>query len=85
MFQRRCIGAANAIVGGWGNLGGGSIQAIMVVIFAAMQRWGADNEKAWRLSFIFPGAALLITAAIIYALGKDTPRVGGLGHQWMGD
>jgi MFS transporter, NNP family, nitrate/nitrite transporter len=75
MFQKRCIGSANAIVGGWGNLGGGSIQAIMVLIFDAMQRSGADSEKAWRLSFIFPGVALLITAALVYALGRDTPRV----------
>lgn len=85
MFQRRCIGAANAIVGGWGNLGGGSIQAIMVIIFAAMQRWGSSSEQAWRLSFIFPGVALLITAALIYVLGKDTPRVSKCMQQRMLD
>lgn len=75
MFQRKVIGSANAIVGGWGNLGGGSMQALMVLIFDSMQRWGATSERAWRLSFIFPGAALLIVAALVYALGKDTPRV----------
>lgn len=75
MFKKRCIGSANAIVGGWGNLGGGSIQAIMVAIFAGIQSWGATSERAWRLSFLFPGAALLIAAALVYFMGTDTPRV----------
>ncbi len=76
MFKKRCIGAANAIVGGWGNLGGGSTQVIMVAIFAGIQSWGVDPEKAWRISFIFPGIALVLTAAIVQYFGQDTPRVG---------
>ena len=75
MFKKRCIGGANAIVGGWGNLGGGSIQVIMVGIFAAMQTWGANTERAWRLSFLFPGFSLLFAAGLVYAFGQDTPRV----------
>jgi len=75
MFKKRCIGGTTAIVGGWGNIGGGSIQVIMVAIFAAIQSWGADSERAWRLSFIFPGVALLIAATLVYVLGTDTPRV----------
>eukprot|EP00624_Nannochloropsis_granulata_P001413 evm.model.NODE_1688_length_16549_cov_34.402924.4 len=74
MFKKRCIGAANAIVGGWGNLGGGSTQVIMVAIFAGIQSWGVDPEKAWRISFIFPGIALVLTAAIVQYFGQDTPR-----------
>lgn len=81
MFKKRCVGEANAYVGGWGNLGGGSIQVIMVAIFAAVQSWGADTEKAWRLSFLFPGFALLIAAGLTYAFGQDTPRVSEGGRK----
>jgi NNP family nitrate/nitrite transporter-like MFS transporter len=81
MFKKRCIGGANAIVGGWGNLGGGSIQVIMVGIFAAVQSWGANEEKAWRLSFLFPGFALLFAAALTFAYGQDTPRVSKGGRE----
>jgi len=76
MFQKKVIGSANAIVGGWGNLGGGSVQVLMVIVFEAVHA-GAPAERAWRLSFIFPGVALLITAALTYVLGKDTPKVSG--------
>jgi len=71
------VGTANAVVGGWGNLGGGVTQVLMVAIFAAFVNSGMTEEQAWRRSFTIPAAMLVATAVIIYFLGCDTPRVSG--------
>jgi NNP family nitrate/nitrite transporter-like MFS transporter len=47
----------------------------MVEIFDGLQTWGGqDEENAWRLSFLFPGCLLILTAALVSYYGTDTPR-----------
>lgn len=73
MFDKKIVGTANAVAGGWGNLGGGVTNMVMPLIFAAFIGAGYLPESAWRLAMIVPGVALLIFAFIYYFFTKDTP------------
>ncbi|GAB5356375.1 hypothetical protein AAMO2058_000285000 [Amorphochlora amoebiformis] len=75
MFSKEIAGTMNAIAGGWGNLGGGLTQIIMVGIYE-MNRSSStcDNECAWRNAFYIPAFALLVAALLVYTLGDDCPK-----------
>ena len=73
MFAPEIKGTANAVAGGWGNLGGGVTNMIMPVIFAAIVGIGYTKQEAWRYAMIVPGALMLIAAFLYYRFTKDTP------------
>jgi NNP family nitrate/nitrite transporter-like MFS transporter len=74
MFGPGVVGTANAVAGGWGNLGGGVTNLIMPLIAAAFVGLGyIDSANSWRYAMIVPGAMLLIMAFIYYRYTKDTP------------
>ncbi|MCF0058063.1 MFS transporter [Dyadobacter sp. CY356] len=73
MFDKKIVGTANAVAGGWGNLGGGVTNMVMPLIFAGFIGAGYLPESAWRLAMIIPGVALLIFAFVYYFYTKDTP------------
>jgi len=73
MFAPKIKGTANAISGGWGNLGGGITNMVMPLIFAAIVGAGYTKEEAWRYAMLIPGAMLLIMAFVYYKFTKDTP------------
>mmetsp|Transcript_13995 Transcript_13995/g.19423 ORF Transcript_13995/g.19423 Transcript_13995/m.19423 type:complete len:483 (+) Transcript_13995:182-1630(+) len=75
MFTKEIAGTMNAIAGGWGNLGGGLTQAIMIGIYNMnLSSPSCDEECAWRNAFYIPAVALLIAAALVYYLGDDCPK-----------
>lgn len=74
MFKKSVVGSANAIVGGWGNLGGGFTQFFMTDVFESFKDRGMTAEQAWRTSFYVPACMLIVTAAMVYFLGVDTPK-----------
>jgi NNP family nitrate/nitrite transporter-like MFS transporter len=75
MFAPNVVGTANAVAGGWGNLGGGVTQIAMPLIAAAFVGAGyIDKANSWRIAMIVPGAILLIMAALYYRFTKDTPN-----------
>jgi MFS transporter, NNP family, nitrate/nitrite transporter len=75
MFAPNVVGTANAVAGGWGNLGGGVTQIIMPLIAAAFVGAGyIDKGNSWRLAMVVPGAILLIMAFVYYRFTKDTPN-----------
>ena len=74
MFAPNIKGTANAVAGGWGNLGGGITQLAMPLIMAAIVGFGYTKPEAWRLAMIFPGVLMLIMAFIYYRFTKDTPN-----------
>jgi NNP family nitrate/nitrite transporter-like MFS transporter len=43
-FDKNIVGTANALVGGWGNLGGGATYAIMVSLYSSVSHI-STNEK----------------------------------------
>ncbi|HEY9257358.1 MFS transporter [Chitinophaga sp.] len=82
MFAPAIKGTANAITGGWGNLGGGVTNMVMPVIFAAIVGFGYTKAEAWRYAMIVPGVMMLIVAYLYYRYTKDTPNgnFDELGH-----
>jgi NNP family nitrate/nitrite transporter-like MFS transporter len=74
MFAGKVVGSANAIAGGWGNLGGGLAQMIMPLFFAGFIAIGATSHLAWRYSMIIPGVAMLLMAFLYYRYTQDTPE-----------
>lgn len=75
MFAPNVVGTANAVAGGWGNLGGGVTQIIMPLIAAAFVGAGyIDKANSWRIAMIIPGAILLVMAFVYYRFTKDTPN-----------
>jgi MFS transporter, NNP family, nitrate/nitrite transporter len=75
MFAPNVVGTANAVAGGWGNLGGGVTQIVMPLIAAALVGAGyIDKGNSWRIAMIVPGAILLIMAFVYYRFTKDTPN-----------
>jgi NNP family nitrate/nitrite transporter-like MFS transporter len=73
MFAAKIKGTANAITGGWGNLGGGVTNMVMPLIFAAIVGFGYTKHEAWRYAMILPGLMMLIVAFLYYKYTKDTP------------
>jgi MFS transporter, NNP family, nitrate/nitrite transporter len=74
MFAPNIKGTANAITGGWGNLGGGVTNMVMPLIFACIVGFGYTAEMAWRYSMIVPGIFMLIIAFLYWKYTKDTPK-----------
>lgn len=74
MFAPNVIGTANAVTGGWGNLGGGVTNLIMPLIAAGFAGMGfVSHGNSWRIAMIVPGVILLIMAFVYYRYTKDTP------------
>jgi len=74
MFAPNIKGTANAITGGWGNLGGGVTNMVMPLIFAAIVGFGYTKGEAWRYAMIVPGMMMLIIAVLYQKYTKDTPE-----------
>jgi MFS transporter, NNP family, nitrate/nitrite transporter len=74
MFAPALKGTANAVAGGWGNLGGGITNMVMPLIFTAIVAFGYTKAEAWRYAMILPGAMLLVMAFVYYRFTKDTPQ-----------
>jgi NNP family nitrate/nitrite transporter-like MFS transporter len=73
MFDANIKGTANAIAGGWGNLGGGVTNMLMPVIFAVIVGFGYSSSEAWRYAMLVPGIMMLIMAYLYYNYTLDTP------------
>ncbi|MBS1524196.1 MAG: MFS transporter [Bacteroidetes bacterium] len=74
MFAPKIKGTANAVTGGWGNLGGGVTNMVMPLIFAAIVGFGYTKAEAWRYAMIVPGVMMLIIAFLYWKYTKDTPE-----------
>jgi NNP family nitrate/nitrite transporter-like MFS transporter len=74
MFAPNIKGTANAVTGGWGNLGGGVTNMVMPLIFAAIVGFGYSPAQAWRYAMIVPGVMMLVIAGLYYKYTTDTPN-----------
>lgn len=76
MFTKETVGTANALVGGWGNLGASVTQIVMgSFLFPAVTSLaGGDSEKAWRTVSIIPAIVGFTTGIIIYFISDDCPK-----------
>ncbi|KZT68488.1 nitrate transporter [Daedalea quercina L-15889] len=74
-FDKRVVGRANALAGGWGNSGGGFTFIIMLAVYDRLIRDGLTKHVAWRASFaIVPVPVLLTVAALTLIFGTDHPN-----------
>ena len=74
MFAPNIKGTANAVAGGWGNLGGGVTNIVMPMVFALIVGLGYTAHDAWRLAMILPGTLLLVCAFLYYRYTQDSPE-----------
>jgi NNP family nitrate/nitrite transporter-like MFS transporter len=76
MFTRDVVGTANALVGGWGNLGGGVTQLVMGSLMFPLFKifFDDDAEKAWRTVSVVPAVVAFGTGIAIYYISDDAPK-----------
>jgi NNP family nitrate/nitrite transporter-like MFS transporter len=83
MFANEVVGTANAIVGGWGNLGGGVTQLVMgSLLFPLFQAMYDDDirkdarvsELAWRTVCVIPAMVGFATGIVVYYISDDAPK-----------
>ena len=77
MFAKEVSGTANAIVAGWGNLGGGVAQIVMGSMLFPLFRdvvYDDDSEKAWRTIFVVPAVVALLVGFSISRCSDDAPQ-----------
>ena len=74
MFTKEVVGTANALVGGWGNLGGGVTQLVMGSVLFPLFKLGMSPEKAWRTVCIVPACVGMLTGFTILKISDDAPK-----------
>jgi len=73
MFAPNVVGTANATTAGWGNLGGGTTQIVMPLIFAAIVSLGVSEFVGWRLAMVVPGVILFAMGIAYWFFTQDAP------------
>ena len=75
MFTKEVAGTANALVGGWGNLGGGVTQIVMgSVLFPIFKSAGLSPNGAWRTVSIVPAIVAFATGFTVLRISDDCPK-----------
>jgi len=79
MFTREVVGTANAMAGGWGNLGGGFTQLLVGSILFPLFEWFFSNSEnpadmAWRTVCIVPAIVAFISGIAIFKFTEDAPK-----------
>jgi NNP family nitrate/nitrite transporter-like MFS transporter len=75
MFAPNCVGTANAMTAGWGNLGGGVVQLVMPLLFTFFVAvLGLSDYWGWRACMIAAGIVCLLTGIAYYLLTQDLPQ-----------
>lgn len=73
MFAPNVVGTANATTAGWGNLGGGTTQIVMPLVFTGIVSLGVTESMGWRLAMVVPGVILFGLGIAYYLLTQDAP------------
>merc|ERR1712203_1292794 len=74
MFVKEVAGTANAMAGGWGNLGGGVTQLVMGSVLFPLFKLGMSAEMAWRTVSLVPAAVGLGIGITILYISDDAPK-----------
>ncbi|GMH80829.1 hypothetical protein TrST_g10640 [Triparma strigata] len=74
MFAKNIVGTANAMAGGWGNLGGGVAQLIMGTCLYPLFKTGMSAETAWRTVSIVPAVVAASVGLTIIQISEDSPK-----------
>ncbi|KAF9904645.1 High-affinity nitrate transporter 2.1 [Linnemannia zychae] len=76
MFSSNIVGTANAICGGFGNMGAG-VSYFLIPLFYNAFALALPPHQAWRVTFVVPACLCILMAAADYFLGDDCP-----GDEW---
>lgn len=76
MFAKEIVGTANAVAGGWGNLGGGVTLLVMgTLLFPLFKNiYGGNAEKAWRTVCVIPAFVTFVTGIVGCYISDDAPK-----------
>jgi len=75
MFTKEVAGTANALVGGWGNLGGGVTQIVMgSALFPLFKAFGMSATTAWRTVCIVPAVFAFTLGFFVLRISDDCPK-----------
>jgi NNP family nitrate/nitrite transporter-like MFS transporter len=74
MFAPNVVGTANAMTGGWGNMGGGFTQKLMPALFGLLVAEGLTKAASWRVSMVIAGVICLLTGVAYFLWTQDTPQ-----------
>jgi len=73
-YDKNIVGTANALVGGWGNSGGGITYFAMPAIYDSLKKnQHLTSHVAWRVSFMVPFILITTVALGLITLTEDTP------------
>ncbi|KAF9354111.1 hypothetical protein BGX26_008072 [Mortierella sp. AD094] len=73
MFSPEIVGTANAICGGFGNMGAG-VSYFLIPLFYNAIATSLPPHQAWRVTFVIPACLCILMAAADYFLGDDCPN-----------
>ncbi|KAG0198182.1 High-affinity nitrate transporter 2.1 [Mortierella sp. GBA30] len=73
MFSYEIVGTANAICGGFGNMGAG-VSYFLIPLFYSAIATSLPPHQAWRVTFVIPACLCILMAAADYFLGDDSPN-----------
>jgi NNP family nitrate/nitrite transporter-like MFS transporter len=76
-FTKEIVGTTNALVGGWGNVGGGVTQIVMGTVLFPLFRdafYSGNSEKAWRTVCVVPAFVAFMTGLIVLHTSEDCPE-----------
>lgn len=73
-FDKKIVGTANSLTGGWGNSGGGITYFVMPAIFDSLvAKQGLSAHVAWKVAFIVPFILITATAISMLFICDDCP------------
>ncbi|CAB9497981.1 affinity nitrate transporter 2 [Seminavis robusta] len=79
IFTKEVVGTANALVGGWGNLGAGVTQLVIGSFLFPLFKVFFDedenaSERAWRTVCIVPAVFAFTTGVVVFFISDDAPK-----------
>nr|CAG8540056.1 11843_t:CDS:2 [Entrophospora candida] len=74
MFNRNIVGSANALVGGWGNMGGGLTYILMPLVFGGLLNQGLSKHDAWRVAMVIPACLCIMVGIGCLLFVDDCPQ-----------
>lgn len=74
MFHKNVVGSANALAGGWGNMGGGLTYILMPLVYEGLLDRGLTLHMAWRVAMVIPACLCLIVGISCFLFIDDCPQ-----------
>ena len=84
-FDKKIVGTANSLAGGWGNSGGGITYFVMPAVYDSLvHSQGLAPHKAWRVAYVIPFIIIVALALAMLFTCDDTPMgKWSERHVWM--